>query len=237
MQLLSCMVRRGLIIDGFKRNALRALQMQLRPTLLVNSGALDKGSRELIRTSSWPGMRVPCGDQLVDIYSAKAIYTGPIPELSICDALHLNLQPVSGRLPVLTKARADEIAADIQPKIFAYRGRNIFKVRNFTFDLPKMDADLRFLARIFAAPLLGDRALQDELVSILEKSEQPFCERGWTDMRSVLLEAAVQMTHLRLTERVAVGEFAEEANKLLAARGDETNHSAREAGRSSQASD
>ena len=229
LRLLSCLVRRGLVIDGFKRNALRPLQMQLRPTLLINSGALDNASRRLILATSRPGTLVPCGDQLVDAYSAKAIYVGPIPELSICDALHIILQP-SGRLPVLTQKRADEIAAEIQPKILAYRGHNIFTVCNSEFDASKIDANLRLMARIFAAPLVGARTLQEELLSLVQKSEQPFCKRAWTDMPSVLLEAAVQVAHLRLTERVAVGEFAEKANKLLATRGDKTEHSAREVG-------
>src|SRR5262249_44373631 len=83
---------------------------------------------------------------------------------------------------------------------------------------------------VFGAPLVNDTSLQSELLSVLEMNERNFAEAAWTNIRLVSLEAAVQLAHLKFTERVAVGEFAEKTNQFLVMRGDPTKHSPREVG-------
>src|SRR5262249_20466184 len=230
LDLLSCVARRGLHIGDVTPGDVRSLPMPICPTLLINAGQIDSRCRKLLRITSRRRAFVGHSGKLLNLYCAKAIYCGVVGDFSaITEALHVTLQPI-GCLPVLDEIRGNEIAREFQPKLCAYRARNILQVRNSRFDASALTSASRLQARIYGAPLAGNAVLEGGLIPLLQDQEHYRREECWNDFNSIVLEATLHHAHTQLGQRVTVGQIADTANAILVGRGDETKHHAREVG-------
>jgi hypothetical protein len=138
LDLLACVARRGLPIGDVTPGAVRSLPMQICPTLLINAGKIDGACRKLLRVTNRRAFVARSG-KLLNLYCAKAVYCGVIGDFSaITNALHVTLRPIAGRLPFLDEIRGNEIAREFQPKLLAYRARNVLQVRGSQFDVSSL---------------------------------------------------------------------------------------------------
>jgi hypothetical protein len=231
LDMLWCVVRRGLHISEFTQRVLCSLPMEVHPTLLINAGEISAASLKLLRTTNRRRACVPQKGKLVNLYCAKCIYIGPIGDGSANSVgFQIALPPPSGTLPTLDERRCHELTQTFQTKLLTYRLRNILRVRDSQFDAVGLTPHSRMLARIFGAPLLGVPALESHLMQVLEEHEDEARDQAMTDFNSVVLEAAIQNVHTKPGDYVFVGEIAETANSILRGRGDVAQHHAREVG-------
>jgi len=230
LDLLACTTRRGLRIGDFDLATLRALPMDICPTLLINSTERSRAARQLFRTTNYRGVLTPNCGTLINFCCAKAIYEGLRAVPSREYALRVRLLPFSGRPPAFHTADASKLAHNLQPKLMSYRARYIHEVRASQFDAANFAVGTRAMAQLYGATLAGSKRLEAELIDVLKAHEIHVREEAWTDFRSVVLEVCIHLAHTKPEQRVTVGEVANEARFLLSARGDESRHSDREVG-------
>jgi hypothetical protein len=231
LDVLVGMVRRGLRIGEFNSAVVRALPMEIGPTLLINCGEMDRAARRLFRNTNFRGIITQHSGKPRDFYCAKAIYdglSGAFPARS--HALRIRLQPFAGRPPLFHGCDAAKIARELQPKLTEYRARYVHRVLNSQFDVADFAVSARIQAQVFGAPLVGSACLVSKLINLLEEHQNQALEEVWTDLRSVALEACIQKAHIQPGKRISVGEIAHSTNFMLSVRGDDTKHSEREVG-------
>ncbi len=222
LQLLACLVRHALPLAEVSRAGLCSLPMDLQSTLLIDQEHLSPSTRRLLSTSNNPNAYVPWKAGLVNVYCPKAIYQGNTLGNGLFGdaAVHINLAPSRGRLPMLDEKARQEIATALQPQLVAYRSRNIAKVRESTFDLPGFASPIRILARVLGACIVDAPELQAGLIPFLEDHQEKIRAERWVDLRCVVIEALVYYCHSAKKDRVHVGEIAAAASTILKARGE-----------------
>jgi hypothetical protein len=232
LQLLSLVVHHPLPISELNRRVLVSLPMQLKLTLLINSGGLCGSSLELLRISSHHKAFLSVRDGLVDVFCAKAVFCGQSVAAQFIDesALQLRLAPFR-ELPVNTDRNHSEgIARNLQSKFLAYRCQYIQNVQASQFDLSTFPSETRILAKVLGAPIVDAPELQRALVPLLEKHVESRRADRWTDVQSVALEAVMHHIHKDPGGRVQVGEITRTVMGILKGRGDPTPHDPREIG-------
>jgi hypothetical protein len=232
LQLLGCLVRHPVPLGEFTRHSSFSLPIKLAPTLLINADSIGPAALALLRTSNHRNAYFPLKDGLVDFFCAKAVFCGDTVDSAILgeSALHINLPPCCGRLPILDEKFSDEIAQEFQSKFLAYRCHHFLEVRESQFDLPEFTSATRILARVFGAPIVDAPALQAGLTRLLRDYEEKKLESSWTDLRCVVIEAVLHHCHKEPGERVHVGKIAQTVKRILMGRGDETEREPREIG-------
>jgi hypothetical protein len=232
LQLLACGVRRPLPISEFSRRAICSLPMQLRPTLLINTGRMTGASLALLRASNHHRSFFTVRDNLVDVFCAKAVYCAEFPDSRVIDdsTLHIALIPSCGSLPFLEQKYYDEAAREFQSKFLAYRARYIQDVQCLQFDQPTFTSGTRILSRIIGAPIVDAPALQAGQVPLLQEHEAEITALRWTDLQFVVLEAVIHHIHKNPGVKVHVGDITETALGILKGRGDSTKYDPREIG-------
>ena len=232
LQLLGCLVRRPLPLAEVTRHGLCSLPMKLLPTLLISADQIRPAAMGLLRTSSRRNAFFPLRDGLVDFFCAKAVYSGDIADNDFLGegALHVNVAPFRGPLPLLEEEYAKEVTKKFQSQLLAYRCRYILDVRESKFDVPELTPGTRMLARVFGAPIVDASALQAGLTRLLQDHEENKLELLWTDLRCVVLEAALHHCHKEPGERVQVGSITKTVNAILKGRGEAKEREAREIG-------
>ena len=160
----------------------------------------------------------------MNIYCATAVYRADTLDHGLLgDAtLQINLAPSRGRLPILEAKAKQEIAGELQPKLLAYRSRNIARVRESEFDLPGLASEIRILARILGACFVDAPELQAGLGPLLEEHNEKIRAEHWIDLHSVAIEALLFHCHSGEKELVYVGEITRTACTILKGRGEST---------------
>jgi hypothetical protein len=206
--------------------------MELAPTLLINADQIGPAALALLRTSNRRNAFFPLRDGLVDFFCAKAVYCGDTVDSAILgeSALHINLPPSRGRLPILDEKFSDEVAREFQSKFLAYRCHHFLEVRESRFDLPEFTSATRILARVFGAPIVEAATLRTALIRLLQDHEEARLALSWTDLRCVVIEAVLHHCHTEPGEKVHVGKITKTVNCILKGRGEETQREAREIG-------
>jgi hypothetical protein len=222
LQLLGCMVRHSLPLRSVTRDGFLSLPMELQLSLLITQEKISPSMWELLCASNYRNANVTRKDGVVNTFCAKAIYRGcGSPECNLDDSmLRINLSPSHGRLPILDGKDTQEIAEELQPKLLAYRRRNIAKVRESQFDLPEFSSGIRILGRVLGAPIVDAPKLQTGFVPLLREYHEEIMAAHWFDFRCVAIEAALFHCHNGQEETIYVGKIACTANAILKGRGE-----------------
>jgi hypothetical protein len=231
LELLECVVRNPLPLVELTRSSFLRLTMKLEPTLLIDQEGITGSIWNLLRASNHRNAQVSLKDGPRKIYCAKAIYCGNEEgDDSLDDSmLRIELSPSRGPLPVLDEKDKLAIAKDLQPKLRAYRHRNLATVRASNFDVPEFTSAIRILSRILGAAIVDAPELQVGLRFLLQQYQEDAQARSWSDARFVVIEALLCHCH-RGQAKVHVGEIASTTNMIRTARGERTEVEAREIG-------
>jgi hypothetical protein len=220
-QIMACLVRHQLQLADFNWGNLYSV-MKVQPTLLFGENLMSASKLRMLFASNNPQTLVPAEDTLVSFYSAKAIYRGAQFEEGSNDnsILRINLMPVRGRLPILSLQTQLEIARKFQCQLLRYRIQNIEKVRDSVFDFPWLAAGPRILARVLGACIVDSPEIQADLTPIFRRQQQAVCENAWLDKYCIAIEVGLALCHSKPEEFFAfVGNFTDDVNTILKARG------------------
>jgi len=196
--------------------------VDLQLTLLIDDGPTSRSVRSLLAASNDRRVFISWKGKLINLFCAKAAYCG----LALNDGnvdgtvLHINVPPSRGRLPILDANAQREITEKLQPKMQAYRCRNISKVRESSVDFPEFESKLRILARVLGAGIVDAPKLLADLKQLLSGFEDQARAERWRDLRCVTIEALLCHTHSRKEEKVHVGKVTQTANAILKGRGE-----------------
>jgi hypothetical protein len=222
LQLLGCLVPRGLPVMELSSNGFLAITDQLHPTWLIDARFLSGHSRRLLSASCTPRAKVVWKDSVVDFGLAKAIYVGAVtvPEFSLDFSLHVHVAPSTDCLGALDDQFREQIIAEFQPKFLGYRIRNLSAVRASRFDIPEMKSETRVIARILGASIVDAPEIQAGIRPMLRAREEQIRERWFTDQTSVVIDVLLAYCHGHKLYAVGVKEIAQAAAVALKARGE-----------------
>lgn len=231
LELLECVVRNPLPLVGLTSSGFLRLPMRLKATLLIDQEGITGSIWNLLRASNRRNAQVSWKDGPRKIYCPKAIYCGSEASDDRFDdsTLRIELSPSRGPLPVLEEKDRRAIVKDLQPKLRAYRHRNLATVRASNFDVPDFTSAIRILSRILGAPIVDAPELQVGLRFLLQQYQEDAQARSWSDPRFVVIEALLFHCH-RDQAKVHVGEIARTTNSIRTGRGERTEVEAREIG-------
>jgi hypothetical protein len=225
LALLSCLVRHPLPIVQISETGLRSLPMNLRPTLLIDDELIADSLFRLLSVSSDRNANILVKDGVVNTYSAKALYCGPVErDESFGDAiLRINLAPSDSRLPILAQKDRQDLAAKFQALLLGYRTKNIARVARAKFNYPGLHKEYQLLASLLAVCIVDAPEIQAGVGSLLEAQHRQAHPDRWLDLRCVVIEAALSRCHRKQKEGtvVHVKDIAEDAAAILKGRGAE----------------
>ncbi len=222
LRLLECTVRHPLRLAEITRSALCSLPLDWQLTLLIDDEPTSRSSRSLLAASNDRGAFISWKGRLINVFCAKAVYRG----LALNDgdfdgaALHINVPPSRGRLPILDAEAQREITEKLQPMMQAYRCRNLAKVRESTVDFPEFESKLRILARVLGAGIVDAPQLLADLEQLLSGYEDQARAERWRDWRCVTIEALLFHTHSAGKNKVHIGKITTTARRILKGRGE-----------------
>lgn len=231
LQLLGCLVRRGLPMVEIDSSVLRAVA-GLRPTLLIDARYLSRRSRRLLSYCG-PRAHVPCKESVVDVALPKAIYLGsaPVADFSPDFSLHIHLLPSRQSVTMLDEKMRDQMTADFQAKFVDYRLRNFAAVHDSVFDLPDLDSESRVIARMLGTCIVDSEEIQAGVRHLLQHREEELRAERWTDLTCVVIEVLLARCHEwspghefsdgHSVQGIHVNEVAKEAEVALRARGED----------------
>jgi hypothetical protein len=118
---------------------------------------------------------------------------------------------------------------ELHPKLLRFRLERHLEVASSCFDSPELSSPLRMLARNLGCALEGSVGLQLSLDEALSTLDEQFKIRKSMGDRAIVLESLLVLCHEGKEEAV-VGEVAEVASDIRAARGDSRKMEAKTAG-------
>lgn len=222
LQLLGCMVWRGMRIVELDSAHFCTVVGQLFPTLLIDARHLSTGSLRLLSASCGLNALVASKNSVVDFALAKAIYVGPVPsaKISFDFSLHIHLSPSRNGVHMLDEKARRQIIARFQPMFLDYKIRNLSAVRASAFDLPGLDSENQVIARVLGGCVVNAPEIQSDIKSLLENSEDRIREARFIDLTFVTVEVLLALCHGRRRDEVAVKEITEAAKIVLKGRGE-----------------
>jgi hypothetical protein len=224
LQLLGCLVRHPLPLVEISASSLRAVPMQLRPTLLIDNEFARNPLLRLLSASSNRNANIVRKGGVMNIFSAKALYRGEEPEDDSIGngALRIDLFPSDRTLPILTLRDRQKLAAEFQPALLAYRVRNIEQVAAAQFDYAGVPQEVRPLAGLLAGCIVGAPELQAGVGPLLQTQHSRFRAERWVEPRCVVIEALLSHCHRKGQDGdlVRVGQIAQDVAAILKGRGE-----------------
>lgn len=156
----------------------------------------------------------------------KVVYFGTeeVPEAVASATLEITLSPTVVLGHALEDEQLNDIAAELQNKLLAYRLANFTKIRLSQLKGASFTDQTHELAINLAACVIDDVELAAGVVPLLTERDERV--RGQRDRQpeSVILEVLLACFHERKKDRVQVKELAALANALLRSRGEFIEH-------------
>jgi hypothetical protein len=230
-RLLRCVCRRALILAEFSRSSLRALPMDLRPTLMVNQPHLSRTVAFLLRASNYQGFFMPgYRGNVLDVACPKAIYSGIEDRAEPWEdtALHIALPPGRNELPALGMREQDEIASRLQPRMLLYRCHNFRRVCEPHAAVGRPPYPNGETGRSLASCTQNNPDLAQTVIPLLQRQEQDALARRSCDINSAVVEVIWAQSHV--VKEIAVSQITELTNALLRCRGEILVYSGQEIG-------
>jgi hypothetical protein len=222
LQVVACVVRRGLSVVELTSPGLATIVELLQPTLIIDARHLSAQSRRLLAASCRPGAYLVTRNSVVDLGVPRVLYVGPQPdpELSIDFALHVHLPASPDGHRLLTGREQKQLLAEFQPRFLGYRIRNLSVVRDSEFDVPELTDESRVVAGVLGACIEGAPGIQSGVRTLFEDRELEIRENRFTDPACIVIEVLLAHCHDPKRDEVRVKEVAEGTNSILKARGE-----------------
>lgn len=221
LRLLSALCRRAILVADMTPAALYRVCDSVRPTLLLDELDLDGTirSREtgrLLRSGSSRGGRVLRKDKAYDLFGPKVIVSRQEPsDAALASrALIVAMRPSDRDRPPLDEALLDEIAARLQPRLFAFRLRNYSQVKSPQFTADRLTPRMRDIARALAIPCLGNAELESVVVDTLRPQDAQAKLKRSGEPEWVVATALYTLCH-RATNYWTVNEITSEVRDVL----------------------
>jgi hypothetical protein len=216
--LLGCCVRRPLHLAALNIDALVALPPNLCPTLLLDALQVSPSTLNVLSNAT-SNTYVFLGNKCANIRAAKVLSLQNMrSDESRPIGLHLNLTPISEKIPLINAEDAKRLADEIQPRLLMYRCLNFDAVKRSRTDIPDLPSAFRLLAWVFGSAIVGSPELQSGLEIVLRGEYETIRQGMWTDPSGVIIEAALSFCHRQDADVVYVGKIADTANLILQAR-------------------
>ena len=234
LQLLACLVRRGLPMVEIGSHGFRGLMQQFHPTVLLDARHFTSRSLQKLLASCGSCVFAPWKTSLTEFSCAKVVYVGPTlaDDVPTDFALRVHLSPSPRGVPLLDGKRRDRIIAALQPQLIDYYLRNLLAVRASDFDLPDLDLEGRVIARSLGRCIVGAPEIQAGVRSLLEGRDEELRSARWNDPVCAIIEALLDQSHGPQPDGIYVGRVSEAAAAILKARGVSIKLSARSVGHS-----
>lgn len=230
LRFLHCVTRRALHAGEATRASLYKVSDQIAPTWLLDEADEDrtKTSRELmrvLRNGNRPGADTLVNGQLYRTYGPKVICgrRGPEDTALTSRAIRITVTPGSEALPLLDLDAERRIAEDMQPKLERFRLERYRDVR--MPELPGASSftpRMREIARVLAAPFLGDANLTDRLLRCLKPQDEAARIDRYGEPEWVVAAALFRVSH-ESGNRMFIGNLGLNVNCMLRETG-ETYH-------------
>ncbi len=224
--------RRGVRLAELNAPALRAMPMQLQPTLLVDQLGFTRSMRGLLRASSTGGVYFAHSGDFFDLRCAKALFsaTNGLDSTLTETMVRVALVPGESGTKIPTEQDADRVAAELQPLLLDYRLRNHRAVSQSTFDVPEFTPGLRELARSLGAAVVGDADLTRSVIALLTPQDGDARARRRLLPEVAIVTVALALVHEHKIREVFTSDFAKFVNVALRANGEIVEYSAEEIG-------
>jgi hypothetical protein len=224
LQLLACLVRRGLRMTEIDSHGFRGLLQLVHPTVLFDARYFTP--RGLRKLSACCGSRsfAPWKGSIADYSFSKVVYVGAAlaEDVHFDFSLDVHLSPSLRGGCLLDGKKCDQISATLQPQLVAYRLRNLAKIRASDFDVPEADLEARTIGRSVGRCIVDAPEIQAGVPSLLEGRDEDLRTARWTDPTCVIIEALLDKCHVPQPTVVYVGEITEAATAIFRARGAST---------------
>lgn len=227
--LLSCVCRLPFLLAAVGPAAFASLPMEFTPTLLIREPELNKRMADLLRASAQPNCFTVVPRGVRDLYCAKAIYVRAHGDVAMLGpyTVHIELAPQPDlvfrgeRLPSRVEVQK------LQNKLFTYRMFNNPEVVRSDFDAA-LSPNTRAVVRVLGARIVGDRALQAELVALLTYQDEKLIKHT-DDLEGTVLEALLLHCHQQQSKSL-VREITKTVNQIYEDRGGRLKASVEEVG-------
>lgn len=237
LRVLQCVTRRGLHAGEMSRASLYKLADCIRPTLLIDESDFDggKASREimrLLRAGNRRGADVYINGQRFRTFGPKVISSRtPLGDAALASrCLPFTMLPTRKNVPVLDEEAEQAIADDMQGKLERYRLEHYHEVRMpQNMEVGGLTPRMREIARVLAAPMLGNPELVLRLLAFLKQRDESarldLCgEPEWA------VAAGLFASCHRPGLELYVGNLTEEVNRILLENGETHRLSAKKVG-------
>ena len=222
LRLLHCLCRRAVLASDLSPASLYLLPTTLMPTLLIDE--FDSGSRgqnpdllRFLRSGSTDGGSVYRAGKPYSTFCAKVISSrqGPTDGALASRALFISMLPTHRSLPELDQATQEKISKEFQGQLLDYRLQNYLAVlTKVTLEMPGFMPRMRDLARALAAPLLGHRQLEQQLLDDLEPQNEEAKLSRHSEPEWAVATALFQECHCT-TGLLTVGSLTDTVNEVL----------------------
>jgi hypothetical protein len=232
LRVLRCLCRRSILLAEASQASLLSLPLQLSPSLLMNRPMLTRPLRNFLSSSNRRGLGTVKRGKVLEVCCPKAVNFGmdEIPQDLASVMIHVPLSSATGQKSVLEDGRLNDITAELQGKMLAYRLANYFRVR--ISDLHRMNFTHQTgeIAMNLAACIVDDAKLASGVVPLLK--EQDDHVRGQPDRKldAAILGALLTLLHEKKSDRVQVKEITALANTLLRTQGEIVEYRPEEVG-------
>lgn len=183
LRVLSCVCRRSMLLAGVSHASLLSLPLQIAPTLLMCRPMLTRSLRSFLSTSNRRGLGAVKRGKVLEVCCPKAVYFGmdEIPQDIASIMMQIPLSSATAPKRVLEDGALNEITAELQGQMLAYRLANYSRIRisylhgmNFTDQTCEIAMNL-------AACIVDDPELARGVVPLLK--EQDDHVRGQPDRK------------------------------------------------------
>ncbi len=232
LKLLRCLCRRSILLAEASHASLLTLPLHLSPSLLMNRPMITRQLRNFLSTSNRRGLGTVKGGKVLEICCPKAIYFG-MDEISQGIAsvmIQVALSSSTSRTTVLNEKVLNDVTAELQGKMLAYRLASYSKVQTAHFRGMNFTHQTREIAMNLAACIVDDSELAGGVVPLLK--EQDDHVRGQLDRKldAAILGAVLTSLHEKKSDRVQVKEITALANTLLRTQGEIVEYRPEEVG-------
>jgi hypothetical protein len=188
--------------------------------LLLDQRPATKQLCRFIRAVGRPGALLLQKRQLRDVSCATVISTGePVTdEWIVDDVIQVALAPSGGDFAIVDLQHLDDAGRALQAQLLQYRLHNFAKVKDSTFDAPRLAYPARHLARTLGSCLVDDPEAESRITSLLQDQDEDSRVRDSTRISSVVIEAALVLCHEKERSTALVGEMATLSNAIFKGR-------------------
>jgi hypothetical protein len=222
LRLLALLCRRSLLLRVENPADLRALPLELEPTLVLDVRENHERLEKFLYASNSKGIYVPRSGQARHLYCARAICSEePLldPSLASC-ALRISVGPTCRQRLDLTPEASQKIADEFQGKLLRYRLTRYHDVQRPDIDDGGLTASSQNLAKSIATCIVDDKELQGAVVPLLQQQDRETQVERSTGLEPLILEALLSCCHDSDRSAVRAAELAEIANSNLTQRGE-----------------